>query len=85
MAASGGYGREKEVNSFSRFFRLKLTYELIKAYGLLTLSNTRCVEAIMADEDDLAVFHDRERSEMLKAGERRRRCSWRRLFRPRRP
>jgi len=48
-------------------FRLKLTYELIMAYGLLSIPNTRLVEAVMADEDDLASFHDREYIEILKS------------------
>ena len=48
-------------------FRLKLTYELIKAYGLLSIPQTRLVEAVMADEDDLATFHDREYIEILKS------------------
>jgi acetoin utilization protein AcuC len=48
-------------------FRLKLTHELIKAYGLLSLPHTRCIQAEMADEDDLAVFHDKEYIEVLKA------------------
>ncbi len=48
-------------------FRLKLTCELIRAYGLFSLPHTRFVEAEMADEDDLAVFHDREYLEVLKA------------------
>jgi len=48
-------------------FRLKLTYELIKAYGLLSIPNTRLVEAVMADEDDLVTFHDREYIEILKS------------------
>jgi acetoin utilization protein AcuC len=48
-------------------FRLKLTCELIRAYGLLSLPNTQFVEARMADEDDLTVFHDREYIQVLKA------------------
>lgn len=48
-------------------FRLKLTCELIRAYGLLSLPNSEFVEAKMADEDDLVVFHDREYIEVLKA------------------
>ncbi|HXX53982.1 MAG TPA: hypothetical protein VEI28_05370, partial [Thermodesulfovibrionales bacterium] len=48
-------------------FRLKLTYELIKAYGLLSLPDSRLVEAVMADEDDLVTFHDREYIEILKS------------------
>lgn len=48
-------------------FRLKLTYELIKAYGLLSLPNTRCVEALMASEEEIAYFHDRDYIAILKA------------------
>lgn len=48
-------------------FRLKLTCELIKAYGLLSLPHTRLVEAATANEDDLATFHDREYIEVLKS------------------
>lgn len=48
-------------------FRLKLTYELIKAYGLLSIPDTKLVEAVMADEDDLVTFHDREYIEILKS------------------
>jgi len=48
-------------------FRLKLTYELIKAYGLLSMPDTKLVEAVMADENDLVTFHDREYIEILKS------------------
>ena len=48
-------------------FRLKLTYELIKAYGLLSLPNTQCVEAVMAEEEDILSFHDRDYIAILKA------------------
>ena len=48
-------------------FRLKLTYELIKAYGLLSLPNTQYVEAVMAEEEDILSFHDRDYIEILKA------------------
>ncbi|MFZ6017125.1 MAG: acetoin utilization protein AcuC [Nitrospirota bacterium] len=50
-----------------KIFRLKLTYELIKAYGLLSLPNTRYIEARMAEDEELLLFHDREYIEILKA------------------
>jgi acetoin utilization protein AcuC len=48
-------------------FRLKLTYELIKAYGLLSLPNTQYVEAMMAEEEEMLSFHDRDYIGILKA------------------
>ncbi len=48
-------------------FRLKLTYELIKAYGLFSLPNTTYIEAQPASDDDLLFFHDREYIRILKA------------------
>lgn len=48
-------------------FRLKLTYELIRAYGLFSPSDSRCVEAIMAEKENLLLFHDREYVETLQA------------------
>jgi acetoin utilization protein AcuC len=50
-----------------KIFRLKLTYELIKAYGLLSLPNTQYVNAKMAGDKDLLLFHDSEYIEILKA------------------
>jgi acetoin utilization protein AcuC len=50
-----------------KIFRLKLTYELIKAYGLLSLPDTRYIEARKAEEEELLLFHDREYIETLKA------------------
>jgi acetoin utilization protein AcuC len=46
--------------------RLKLTYELIKAYGLLSLPDTSYIEARKAEVDELLLFHDREYIEILK-------------------
>jgi len=46
--------------------RLRLTYELINAYGLLSLPDTQYVEAEAAGDDDLLLFHDREYLEVLK-------------------
>lgn len=48
-------------------FRLKLTYELIRAYGLLSPPRAKLIEAAKADESALLLFHDRDYIEMLKA------------------
>jgi acetoin utilization protein AcuC len=40
--------------------RLKMTYDLIQAYGLLTLENTRYVEAASASDDDILLFHEKK-------------------------
>lgn len=66
------YSREFERFDYGpshplKTLRLKLTHELITAYGLLSLRDTHYVEAEMANEDDLVVFHDREYIEVLKA------------------
>jgi acetoin utilization protein AcuC len=47
--------------------RLKLTHELIKSYGLLSLPNTQFIEAQMAEDKELLTYHDREYVEALKA------------------
>jgi acetoin utilization protein AcuC len=52
-----------------KIFRLKLTYELIKAFGLLSSPNTRYIEAKPADDEDLLPFHDSEYIEVLKAAD----------------
>ncbi|MBM4128854.1 MAG: acetoin utilization protein AcuC, partial [Nitrospira sp.] len=67
------------TDEFSRFdygpthpfkiFRLKLTYELIKAYGLLSLPNTQYVEARKAEDKEILIFHDEEYLEILKAAD----------------
>lgn len=57
------YGPEHPLKPF----RLKLTYELIKAYGLLSLPDVRVVEARPAKEDDLLLYHTKEYIEVLKA------------------
>jgi acetoin utilization protein AcuC len=66
------YSREFEKFDYGsshplKTLRLKLTHELIRAYGLLSLPHTQYIEAEMADEDDLVLFHDREYIEVLKA------------------
>jgi len=47
-------------------FRLKLTYELIKAYCLLSLPNMRLIEPKPAEDEDLLLFHARDYIEVLK-------------------
>jgi acetoin utilization protein AcuC len=61
--AKYNYGPEHPLKPF----RLKLTYDLITAYGLLTLPDVRLVEAKPAEEDDLLLYHTREYLEVLKA------------------
>lgn len=46
--------------------RLKLTHELIKAYGLLSSPNTRYMEAKAATDGELLSFHEREYIDTLK-------------------
>jgi acetoin utilization protein AcuC len=46
--------------------RLKLTYELIKAYGLLALPSVQRISTIEAEEKDLAAFHGEEYLSILK-------------------
>jgi len=48
-------------------FRLKLAYELISACGLLSLPNTRLVEAEAAANEDLLLFHDSRYIEVLES------------------
>jgi acetoin utilization protein AcuC len=48
-------------------YRLQLTYELISACGLLSLPNARIIDAEMANEEDLLLFHEKEYLSMLKA------------------
>lgn len=49
-----------------RVIRLKLAFELIKAYGLLELPSVQLIPTVKASEEDLALFHDREYLEVLK-------------------
>ena len=46
--------------------RLKLTYELIKAYGLFNLPNTWLVEARKATEGEVFLFHTKDYIKTLK-------------------
>lgn len=48
-------------------FRLKLTYELIKAYGLGSLPDVDVVAAKPAAEEDLLLYHSRDYIDILKA------------------
>jgi acetoin utilization protein AcuC len=47
--------------------RLKLTYELVDAYGLLSLPHTRVVVAEAAEEKDALLFHDPDYLRILQA------------------
>ncbi len=49
-----------------KIFRLKLTYELIKSFGLLTLPNTRFIESRVATDDELCLFHSEKYIQILK-------------------
>jgi len=49
-----------------RVIRLKLTYELIRAYGLLDLPSVKFIPTLKADEENLALFHSREYLDILK-------------------
>jgi acetoin utilization protein AcuC len=49
-----------------RLIRLKLTYDLIKAYGLLASPSVQSISTIQAEEKDLAAFHSEEYLSILK-------------------
>jgi len=49
-----------------KIIRLKLTYELIHAYGLLDLPSVQTITTRRAEEEDLAIFHSREYLNVLK-------------------
>jgi acetoin utilization protein AcuC len=49
-----------------RIIRLKLTYGLIKFYGLLDLPSVQFIPTIKAEEKDLAAFHSEEYLNILK-------------------
>lgn len=53
-----------------KMIRLKLTYELIKAYELLESPNIFLVESELAKEEDILSFHTKEYIETLKAIDR---------------
>jgi len=46
--------------------RLKLTYELIKAYGLLDLPSVQFIPTIKAEEEHLTLFHSKDYLDVLK-------------------
>jgi acetoin utilization protein AcuC len=49
-----------------RIIRLKLTYDLIRAYELLDLPSVQFIPTIKAEEEDLAAFHSKEYLNILK-------------------
>lgn len=49
-----------------RIVRLRLTYELIKSYGLLENPNVHFIPTAMAREEDLSLFHSQDYIEVLK-------------------
>jgi acetoin utilization protein AcuC len=61
--AKYNYGPEHPLKPF----RLKLTYELMKAYGLLSLPDVLVVKAKPAEEDDLLLYHTQDYIGILKA------------------
>ena len=50
--------------------RLKLTYDLIKAYGLLDLSSVQSVSTVKAEEKDLSAFHSGEYLNILRQADK---------------
>jgi acetoin utilization protein AcuC len=53
-----------------KIHRLKLTYELIRAYDLLSLPSVRLVETREATEEELSLFHSRDYLDVLKGASR---------------
>jgi acetoin utilization protein AcuC len=49
-----------------RIIRLKLTYDLINAYGLLDLPSVQFIPTIKAEEKELAAFHSEEYLSLLR-------------------
>ncbi len=49
-----------------RIRRLKLTYDLIKAYGLLDLPSAQFISTLKAEQKDLIVYHSEEYLNMLR-------------------
>ena len=49
-----------------KVIRLKLTYELIKAYGLLSLPSVQAIPTKKADDEDVMLFHSRDYLDVLK-------------------
>jgi acetoin utilization protein AcuC len=50
--------------------RLKLTYDLLKSYGLLDLPSVQSIPTIKAEEKDLAAFHSEEYLNILKQADK---------------
>ena len=50
--------------------RLKLTYDLIKAYGLLDLPSVQFVSTVKAEEKDLASYHSEEYLNILRQADK---------------
>ncbi len=53
-----------------RNMRLALTYELCQAYGLLSLLNTRLIQARDATEEEVAAFHRADYVDVFRAADR---------------
>ncbi len=49
-----------------RIIRLKMTYDLIKAYGLLDLPSVHFISTLKAKEEDLITFHSEEYLNILR-------------------
>jgi acetoin utilization protein AcuC len=49
-----------------RIIRLKLTYELINAYGLLNLPSVQFISTLKAEEENAAIFHSQEYLNILR-------------------
>jgi acetoin utilization protein AcuC len=49
-----------------KVIRLKLAYELIQAYGLLSLPQVHSIQTQKATEEDLAIFHSRDYLDALR-------------------
>jgi acetoin utilization protein AcuC len=49
-----------------KVIRLKLAYELIRAYGLLSLPHAHSIQPRKADEEDLAIFHSHDYLDALR-------------------
>lgn len=59
-----------------KVYRLKLTYELIKAYGGLNLPQAKVVAAPYASPEEMELFHRRDYLEVLQAAERGEKGLW---------
>ncbi len=50
--------------------RLKLTYDLLKSYGLLDLPSVRSIPTVEAKDNDLSVFHSEEYLNILRQADK---------------